>query len=186
MLQFKSLIARSSSVKSLCFLFVSSHLVLLFMMIFTFPRINTQIGTKAFDLQTFGYSTSVAQSIVTNLNNEITNLYLFPQLSILDVLYPFLLALFLSSFLYRLISITKTQLSINSVLLVIPFLAMGFDYSENICIALMITKTVHTSEYFVLLSSTFTVLKSVFTTLAWFSILFYGIKFFRVKGNDEK
>ena len=183
MLPFKSLISRSSSVKSLCFLFVSSHLVLLLMMIFTFPKINAQIGTNAFDLQTFGYSTAVAASIVSNLNSEITNLYLFPQLSFLDVLYPFLLALLLSSFLFRLINITKTQLSINSILLVIPFLAMIFDYSENICIALMITNIVDTTEYFVLLSSLFTILKSVCTFLAWFSILFYTIKFFSMKVN---
>lgn len=182
---FNSLISRASSVKCLFYLFLSSHVILLLMMTFTFPRINNQIGTNAFDLRPFGYSVSEARSIVNNLNEPITNLYLFPQLSLLDLLYPFLLALFLSSFLFRLIGITKTKIRVNSILLIVPFLAMIFDYLENICIILMITKSVETSAYFVLLSSIFTFLKGVLTSFAWISILFYSIRWFRMKKSKE-
>ncbi len=49
----------------------------------------------------------------------------------------------------------------------------------------MITKSVETSEYFVLLSSIFTVLKGVLTSFAWLSILFYAIKWFRMKKWKE-
>lgn len=185
MLFFNALISRTSSVKYLCYLFLSSHVILLLMMTYTFPRINNQIGTNAFDLQTFGYSVSEARSIVNTMNDQITNLYLFPQLSLLDLLYPFLLALFLSSFLFRLIGITKTKNGVNSIVLIVPFLAMIFDYLENICIILMITKSVETSEYFVLLSSIFTLLKSVLTSFAWISILFYSIKWFRMKKMER-
>ncbi len=185
MLILKSLISRTSSVKYLFFLFLSSHVILFLMMTFTFPRINNQIGSNAFDLMPFGYSVSEARSIVNNLNEPITNLYLFPQLSLLDLLYPFLLALFLSSFLFRLIGITKTKNRVHSILLIVPFLAMICDYLENICIILMITKSVETSEYFVLLSSIFTVLKGVLTSFAWLSILFYAIKWFRMKKWKE-
>jgi len=180
-----SLVSRTSSVKSLIYLFLSSHVILLLMMTFTFPRINNQIGTKAFDLHFLGYSVTEARSIVNNLNDQVTNLYLFPQLSFLDLLYPFLLALFLSSFLFRLISITNIKNGVNSILLIVPFFAMAFDYLENICIILMITKSVETSEYFVLLSSIFTLLKSVLTSFAWISILFYSIKWFRMKKMDR-
>jgi hypothetical protein len=155
------------------------------MMTYTFPRINNHIGTKAFDLLTFGYSVSEARSIVNTMNDPITNLYLFPQLSLLDLLYPFLLALFLSSFLFRLIDITKTKNGVNSIFLLVPFLAMLFDYLENICIILMITKSVETSEYFVLFSSIFTILKTVFTSFAWISILFYSIRWFRIKKMER-
>lgn len=180
MIIFNSLIYKTSTVKRLFYLFLSSHFILLLMMTFTFPKINNQIGSNAFDLRPFGYSVSEARSIVNNLNEPITNLYLFPQLSLLDLLYPFLLALFLSSFIFRLIGITKTKNRVNSILLIIPFLAMIFDYLENICITLMITKSVETSEYFVLLSSTFTLLKGVLTSFAWISILFYSIRWFRM------
>ncbi len=185
MLIFNSLIYRTSTVKWLSYLFLLSHGILLLMMTFTFPKINNQIGTNAFDLRPFGYSVSEARSIVNNLNEPITNLYLFPQLSLLDLLYPFLLALFLSSFLFRLIKITETKNRVNSILLIIPFLAMICDYFENICIILMITKSVETSEYFVLLSSIFTLLKGVLTSFAWISILFYSIRWFRMKKRKE-
>ncbi|MFT6946170.1 MAG: hypothetical protein ACJARP_000581 [Vicingaceae bacterium] len=73
----------------------------------------------------------------------------------------------------------------NSILLIVPFLAMIFDYLENICIILMITKSVETSENFVLLSIIFTFLKGVSTSFAWISILFYSIKWFRMKKWKE-
>lgn len=180
-----SLVSRTSSVKSLIYLFLSSHVILLLMMLFTFPRINNQIGTKAFDLHFSGYSVTEARSIVNNLNDQVTNLYLFPQLSFLDLLYPSLLALFLSSFLFRLITITKAKNGLNSILLIVPFLAMTFDYLENICIILMITKTAEISDSLVLLSSSFTLLKSLSTSLAWISILFYSIRWFRIKKMER-
>lgn len=183
MIFLNSLVSRTSSVKHIGYLFLSSHLILLLMMTYTFPRINKQIGTNAFDLQTFGYSVSEARSIVNNMNDQITNLYLFPQLTLLDLVYPFLIALFLSSFLFRLIRITKTKNRANSMLLIVPFLAMLFDYLENICIILMITKSVETSEYFVLFSSTFTLLKSVLTSFAWIAILCYVIRWFRINNG---
>lgn len=176
-----SFLLKNSSVKKLCFSFVASHFVLLLMMIYTFPVINDQIGTKAFDLQAFGYSVSEATSIVSNLNDQITDLYLFPQLTLLDLLYPFLLALFLSSLLFRLIKITGSKSKDAAPFLFIPFLAMIFDYSENICIILMISKSIEISETIVILSSIFTVLKGVLTSISWIAILVYAIKWFKLK-----
>lgn len=170
-----SILQKTSSVKSVCILFVASHLILLSMMVFTFPVINNQIGTKAFDLQTFGYSASTAESIVNSLDDQTTQLYLFPQLTLLDLFYPLLVALFLSSLLFRMV---KGESKLKSFLVIVPFLAMLCDYSENICIILMITKSIGISKSFVLLSSSFTVLKGIFTSIAWIAILIYSIKWF--------
>lgn len=183
---FISILQKTSSVKRVCILFIASHLVILSMILFTFPVINNQIGTKAFDMQSFGYSASTAESIVNNLNTKTTDLYLFPQLTLLDVLYPFLLALFLSSFIFRLFLITKTNNKANSILLIVPFLAMGFDYLENTCIILMISKSIEMSESFVLLSSSFTVLKGTLTSIAWLIILIYSIKWLILRINIKK
>ena len=183
---FISLLQKTSSVKGVCILFIASHLVILSMMLFTFPVINNQIGTKAFDMQSFGYSVSTAKSIVNNLNTQATDLYLFPQLTLLDVLYPFLLAFFLSSFLFRLFLITKTKNKANSILLIVPFLAMGFDYLENICVILMISKSIVLSESFVLISSSFTVLKGVLTSIAWLTLFAYSIKWLILRINEKK
>ncbi|MBM1107017.1 hypothetical protein JQC67_12770 [Aurantibacter crassamenti] len=175
-------LSRTATVKNIWFLFLSSHLILVLMMTYTFPKINKEIGTKAFDLQTFGYSFSDATLMVNAMNDKTINLYLFPQLSVLDVLYPFLLALFLSSLLFRLFRLTKTNHNrINSILLILPFFAMLFDYLENICIILMITKSFEFSNYFVAVSSTFTIIKSVLTTFTWLCILFYVFKWVLLK-----
>ncbi len=165
---FTSILQKTSSLKNLLVLFVCSHLVLLLMMLFTFPSINAQIGTKAFDLQTFGYSASVAASIVDSLNAETTQLYLFPQLLFLDLLYPILLALLQSSLLFR---VMNTNSKLGFVVLLIPFLAMASDYIENILIILMILKAVELSEAFVFVSSSFTLLKGLLTSVAWIAIL---------------
>lgn len=178
---FRSLLQKTSSVKRICISFIASHFVLLLMMVYTFPVINNQIGTKAFDLQPFGYSVSEAALIVNNLNTQTTSLYLFPQLTLLDLVYPFLLALFLSSLLFRLIKITQSKGKIASIFLIIPFLTMMFDYSENICIILMISKLIEISETIVALSNTFTILKGVLTSVSWIAIFVYGIIWFRVK-----
>lgn len=169
----QSLLQKYSSVKNVCLLFVLSHLILLSMMVFTFPKIHKQIGINAFDLQTFGYSVSVAETIINNLDSQTTQLYLFPQLTLLDLFYPFLLALFLSSFLFRLVN---TNSKSGLLLLIIPFLAMVFDYLENICIILMITKSIEISKWFVFTSSSFTVLKSTLTSTAWLALLIFIIK----------
>ncbi|WP_299429619.1 hypothetical protein [uncultured Maribacter sp.] len=181
-----SILLKTSSVKKIGVTFVASHFILLIMMVYTFPVINSQIGTKAFDLQNLGYSLSTAELIISKLNNETTNLYLFPQLTLLDVFYPFLLALFLSSFLFRLIKITNSSTRITFPLLLLPFLAMVFDYSENICIILMITKSVEISKSFVLLSSTLTILKSLLTTFSWIAILIYAMMWIRIKILNRK
>lgn len=183
---FNSTLQKTSSLKSVSILFVTSHLIFLSMMVFTFPVINNQIGIKAFDLQPFGYSASEAESIVNKLNTQTTDIYLFPQLTLLDVLYPLLLALFLSSFLFRLFLLTKTKHKANSILLILPFLAMGFDYLENICIILMISESIALSESFVLLSSSFTVLKGLLTSMAWLTILIFSIKWFLLRVNEKK
>lgn len=180
---FTQLLQKTSTTKNIWILFASSHLVLLTMMVFTFPLINHQIETKAFDLQTFGYSVSVAESIVNNLNEQTTQLYLFPQLFLLDLFYPILLSLFLSSLLFRL---ANNKAKLSALVVIIPFIAMIFDYSENICVTLMITKSIEVSEWFVFVSSSFTILKSMFTSIAWLAILTYTIKWIILSVKKRK
>ncbi|MFT7232064.1 MAG: hypothetical protein ACI8TA_001280 [Cyclobacteriaceae bacterium] len=176
-----SIFLKVSSVKKISLLFFASHLVLLLMMTYTFPVINHQIGTKAFDLQPFGYSVSVAETIVNNLDDRTIRLYLFPQLLLLDLLYPFLLALFLGSLLFRLIKTTASAGKLASILLILPSIAMICDYSENICVILMITKSIEVSETIVYLSSTATVSKGVSTSIAWIAILILSVKWIIMK-----
>ena len=176
-----SILLKVSSPKRIFLIFVASQLVFLLMMIYTFPEINRQIGTKAFDLQTFGYSVSTAQSIVNNLDDRTMGLYIFPQLMLLDIVYPFLLALLLSGLLFRLIKTTQSEGKIISKLLILPFVAMISDYSENIGVILMISKSIEVSQTIVYLTSTATILKGVSTSIAWIAILVLSVKWIIMK-----
>lgn len=182
-----SILLKVSSPKRIFLLFVTSQLVFLLMMIYTFPEINHQIGTKAFDLQTFGYSVSTAQSIVNNLDDRTMGLYIFPQLMLLDIVYPFLLALLLSGLLFRLIKTTQSEGKIISKLLIFPFVAMISDYSENIGVILMISKSIEVSQTIVYLTSTATILKGVSTSIAWIAILVLSVKWIimKIRGKNN-
>ena len=63
---------------------------------------------------------------------------------------------------------------------------MGFDYLENTCIILMISKSIEMSKSFVLLSSSFTVLKGTLTSIAWLSVLIYSIKWLKLRIKEKK
>lgn len=161
-----------SSKKGILLLFVLAHSVLGMMLIFTFPRINGRLGAQAFDLKTFGYSESEALSMLQNLDPATINFYIFPQLLLLDVLYPVLLALFLSAVmirLARLINLSRNHLFSNLYLL--PFLAMISDYLENVMILLLIKNATAPSLIIIQVASILTQLKGAFTMLSWTIIL---------------
>ncbi|MEP2025632.1 MAG: hypothetical protein ABJH98_08145 [Reichenbachiella sp.] len=153
-------------------LFILAHLVLLLMMLFTFPKINNQLGTEAFDLKATGYSVQKATTMLQNLDQATVDLYLFPQLFLLDVLYPLLLALLLSALMIRLSGLIKLSTDHGfSNLYLLPFLAMVLDYGENILIALMITNPNPVSESIIKTASLFTQMKSGTTTLCWLVVI---------------
>lgn len=163
---------RLSTTLGIITLFLLAHSVLLIMMLYTFPRINDKFGTQAFDLKTFGYSFSEATMMLKNLDQSTINFYLFPQIFLLDILYPILLALFLSAVIIRLTnSIQYNSKNIFSNLFILPFIAMLFDYFENILISIMITNPTNASFTLIKTASIITQLKSVFTTLSWIVIV---------------
>ena len=153
-------------------LFLISHAVLLLMFLITFPQINAKLGTEAFDLKTFGYSQEEAKIMLQNLDQVTIDFYLFPQLFLLDILYPILLALFLSTLIIRLSNFTKIkQNHIFSYLFLLPFLAMFFDYFENIMISLILLNPTNVSPEVIKTASICTQTKGILTSLSWFVIL---------------
>ena len=161
-----------ASRKRILILFLLAHGVLLLMMTLTFPRINSQMGNKAFDLQTFGYSHQEAAVMLGNLDEATKDLYVFPQLLLLDILYPLLLALFLSALIIRLLKLMgRSAVYPYSQLYLLPFLAMIFDYVENVLILFMLDHSDNVSELLVKVASSATLLKGVSTLLSWILVL---------------
>ena len=159
---------RMSSWTGIITLFILAHLVLLSMMIFTFPEINDKLGTQAFDLKTFGYSESETFTMLQNLDKATVDIYIFPQLFFLDILYPVLLSLFLSALIIRLSNLTMmNRKGFSSVLYLLPFAAMVFNYLENGFIFQMITNSADVSTVVIKTASILTQLKGAFTMLNW-------------------
>jgi hypothetical protein len=178
---------RMASKTGITGLFLLSHTVLLLMMLFTFPRINAKFGTQAFDLKTFGYSQSEATMMLRNLDQSTIDLYLFPQLFLLDILYPILLALFLSTLIIRLSDLIKINHNhVFSNLFMLPFIAMFIDYFENIMISLMLTSPLNVSSIVLKTASIFTQMKGAFTTLSWLVILTLLIVWLIEKWKNKK
>lgn len=167
-----SLLKKLATRNGIIVLFLATHSVLAVMMFYTFPVINEQIGTQAFDLKTFGYSQEEAVGIVSSLDQDTKELYLFPQLFLLDVLYPLLLALMLGAMMIRLMrSLIEDERAIWYRLYLLPFAAMIFDYVENILIVIMISSNEMINPKLVQVSSMFTQLKSMVTIICWVIII---------------
>lgn len=185
--QIHNKLERFASKSGIIALFLLSHTVLLLMMLFTFPQINEKLGTEAFDLKPFGYSESEATIMLQNLDQSTVDLYLFPQLFLLDVLYPILLAIFLSTLIIRLSNLIKlNQNHVFLNLFLLPFIAMFIDYSENIMISLMITNPTNVSSGMIKTASIFTQMKGGFTTLSWLVILILLVMWVVNKRKDKK
>ena len=178
---------RLASKSGIIGLFLLSHTVLLLMMLFTFPRINAKFGTQAFDLKTFGYSQSEATMMLRDLDQSTVDFYLFPQLFLLDILYPILLALFLSTAIIRLSDLIKISRDhVFSNLFMLPFIAMFIDYFENIMISLMLINPTSVSSGVIKTASIFTQMKGGFTTLSWVVILILMVIWVINKRKNKK
>ncbi len=185
--RFHSWLQGLASRKGILILFLLAHGVLFAMMTLTFPRINSQMGTKAFDLQTFGYSHEEAVAMLGNLDQTTKDLYVFPQLLLLDVLYPVLLALLLSALIIRLVKLMGLSARFPySQLYLLPFLAMLFDYIENSLILYMLSHQDDISELLVTVASGATLLKGVCTLLSWILVLVLFLSWVLSKRKTQK
>ena len=87
-------------------------------------------------------------------------------------MYPVLLALFLSTLIIRLSNLIEVRPKvIYSNLFIVPFIAMGIDYLENILISIMITSSTEISSGVFKIASACTQLKGVFTSISWVVII---------------
>lgn len=185
--RFHSWLQGLASRKGILILFLLAHGVLFAMMTLTFPRINSQMGTKAFDLKTFGYSHEEAVAMLGNLDQTTKDLYVFPQLLLLDVLYPVLLALLLSALIIRFVKLMGLSARFPySQLYLLPFLAMLFDYIENSLILYMLSHQDDISELLVTVASSATLLKGVCTLLSWILILVLFLSWVLSKRKTQK
>ena len=162
-----------STGKSILVLFALTMAVYLTMLSYSIPAVTAfSPELPIFDLSPLGYSFSYANELLDTLGAEGRNLYLSTQLP-LDFIYPGLFSITYSLMLVWLFGKTLTGASKVYCLALVPFLAGIFDYIENIFIIKMISSFPDLQVTTVKMASTFSVLKSSFTTI-FFILLIVG------------
>jgi len=136
------------------------------MMMYTIPFISNNHEILIFDLRPLGYSMQNANDILNSLSRTQLNVYKNIQLP-LDMFYPPLLGL-AGYFLFRDIS---KQFRVYKYLLFLPFITIIGDLLENVFIYIMLSGG--SVESFNIFASSFTVIKSISTTV-FLSLLFLG------------
>lgn len=168
-------------------LFILTMTVYLLMLLYTIPKVESFApGIALFDLSPGGYSYPYAVSLLESLGETGRNMYLTLQIPA-DFLYPGLFAVSYSLLLTWLFAKSFESDSKMFYLALVPVLGGFFDYLENICIVLMLNSFPDLSQELVEVASTFTVLKSIFSTL-FFVFLLVGILSLiikKIKPNKE-
>lgn len=166
-----------ASGKTVLILFIMTMSIYLLMLFYTIPMVESYASNMAlFDMSPSGYSYQDATSLLEELGNEGRQMYLSRQLP-LDFIYPGLFAVSYTMLLIWLFSKSFKGTSRIFYLAFIPALGGLFDYLENIYIILMINSFPDLSTGLVRIASTFTLLKSIFTTV-FFILLFAGFASF--------
>jgi hypothetical protein len=166
-----------ASGRTVLILFIMTMAMYLLMLFYTIPMVESFApNTALFDLSPSGYSYQHAMSLLEELGNEGRQVYLSRQLP-LDFTYPGLFAVSYTLLLIWLFSKSFETTSKIYYLAFIPALGGMFDYLENIFIIRMITYFPDLSTGLVQVASTFTLLKSIFTTV-FFLLLFAGFAAF--------
>jgi hypothetical protein len=168
-----SIIQEKAAGRTVMFLFILTMASYFYMLMFTIPMLEKYApGIDLFDLSPSGYSYDHAIMLLDNLGESGRSVYLTQQLPA-DFIYPGLFAISYSLLLTWLFLKSFDPKSWVYYMVFFPILAGLFDYLENIGIILMIHAYPDLTPGLVRLASTFTVLKSSFTTL-FFLGLFFG------------
>lgn len=158
--------------------------IYLLMINVTLAHIEAVSGHVPFDMRPFGYGSTEAAAFLEALGVEGRAYYLSHQI-VLDTFYPAVLTLTLVATICwfgqrmtnrKLVRIGIT-LSVGSAL---------FDYVENLGIAAMIWNWPEVSVFLVYATSTATILKSAFTTVAVLLTLLVGFSWTRLSEADVR
>ncbi|MEX0289754.1 MAG: hypothetical protein AB3N63_03555 [Puniceicoccaceae bacterium] len=142
-----------------------------------------------FDMSPLGYSMDFAVNLLNGIGIEGRSTYATHQLPV-DFIYPGLFAVTYSLMLIWALGKTFSKSSKIFLVSIFPVAAGVFDYLENLGIIGMLVSYPDISPSIVVLSSIFTILKSLMTVLFYILLLFafgvWGYKIWaqRVAGGD--
>ncbi len=166
----REFIKRNINGKTVLLLFILCNIVYALMLIVTIPEImHYSGGMKILDMMPTGYDTQYVNTLFNTLGTVGRDVYLYHQLP-LDLIYPLLFGisscLVLAFFLNQLGKLDSWLF----YFCLIPLFSGFFDYCENFGIISMLKNYPNISVLQVQITSVFTVLKSVLTSI-YFIIL---------------
>lgn len=166
----KECIRRNTNGKTVLLLFVLCNIIYGIMLIVTIPEVMLHSGgMKILDMMPTGYDVHYVNSLFTTLGTDGRDLYLTHQLP-LDLLYPALFGLSSCLVLAYFLNKLKKLDSWLFYLCLLPLASGVFDYIENFGIISLLKSYPYISAPQVRITSVFTILKSVFTSI-YFIIL---------------
>ena len=185
------LIERNISGKKVLGLFVLTNIVYAFMLTVTIPRtMSFSNGMRLLDMMPTGYDLNYVNELFNSLVEIGRGTYLTNQIPV-DMLYPLLFALTYCLLLgYFLKKINKLNAP-NAYLCLLPIIAGVADYLENFGIITMLKSHPDLTEIAVKTTSTFSIIKSISTSLFFISLMIVlvilGFKAInRIKTNANK
>ncbi len=178
-------IEKNISGKKVLGFFILTNVVYIFMLTVTIPKtMEFSNGMKLLDMMPSGYDLNYVSELFSSLGENGRETYLTSQIPV-DMIYPLLFGLsyclLLGYFLKKLNKLNSPYL----YLCLLPVIAGISDYLENIGIITMLNNYPDLTETMVNATNTFTVLKSISTSVFFIALIviliILGIKF--VKRN---
>jgi len=169
--RFKNLLEKNIDGRKILILFIVTTLVFLTIGMYSIPKV-TQLSDhiKILDMMPFGYTYVYVNELFSAIGSEGRNSYLYCQIPI-DMVYPFLFGLTYTLVLaYFLKKIDKFD-SPLIYLCLLPLIAAFFDYLENLGTINLLINYPNISETEVKINSFFTLVKSMVTTIYFFSLI---------------
>ncbi len=172
--------------KKVVIIFIITNLVYFCMLFLTIPKVMDYThGMDLFDMMPAGYSVEYAQTLLNTLGTDGRRAYLHTQLPV-DMIYPLFFGLTYSLILaYFLNKLNWLEKPIFFTVL-LPLIAGLFDYAENIGIFTMLQAYPDFSVTEAALTNSFTIIKSVLSTVSFVILLILLIIFLVRRMNPHK
>lgn len=173
----KNWINRNIQGRKVLLLFILANIVYTIMLTVTIPKVMSfSGGMKLLDMMPTGYNTEYVNALLNALGEEGRKAYLFTQIPV-DLIFPGLFGIsYCLLFAYFLNKIGKLN-GYYWGLCWFPILAGLFDYFENFGIIAILNSYPDNSISLAQTTNIFSVLKSVFTTLTFTTLIVLLIVF---------
>ncbi|WP_298496029.1 hypothetical protein [uncultured Algibacter sp.] len=169
--RFIKILEENISGKKVLSLFILTNVVYLFMLFVTIPKtMGFSNGMKLLDMLPTGYNQEYVNKLFRALGENGRKIYLTNQIPV-DMIYPLLFGLTYSLLLAFFLKKLKKLKSPFIYLCLLPLIAGIADYLENIGIIAMLNSYPDLTETIVIVTNTFSVIKSTSTSIFFIALI---------------